>query len=91
MAKGKRDRRETIRSMTVDPDLFDAAIWQQFGPCPRADSGADVESAKTPTSRLNKRRRTLAMPPRRKRGHRQFDVPTRRRFFHLTATGLAPL
>lgn len=45
MARGKRDRRETIRSMTVDPDLFDTAIWQQADPGPDADSGADLEPA----------------------------------------------
>lgn len=42
MAKGKRDRRETIRSMAADPDLLDAAVWQQ------ADAGPDAESGGTP-------------------------------------------
>lgn len=47
MARGKRNRRETIRSMVVDPDLFDAAVWQQSDvttPDPDADTGAATET-----------------------------------------------
>lgn len=45
MARGKRDRRETIRSMAVDPDLFDAPVWQQPDVTPDAETGGDAETA----------------------------------------------
>ena len=45
MAKGKRDKRETIRSMAVDPDLFDTAVWQPTDDSPGADTGGETEAA----------------------------------------------
>lgn len=45
MAKGKRDRRETIRSMAADPDLLDASVWQQTDVSPDAESGGAPETA----------------------------------------------
>jgi hypothetical protein len=44
MAKGKRDRRATIRSMTAEPELLDASVWEQAEPSPDADAGTAAET-----------------------------------------------
>ncbi|HEY6052522.1 MAG TPA: hypothetical protein VIU86_01255 [Gaiellaceae bacterium] len=54
MASGKRGRRETIRSMAVDPDLFDAAVWQQPDiATPAVEAGENETAASQPEPETN--------------------------------------